>query len=191
MRTFLCIPTDRTTGERIDGVSRALRAATEMRASWVPPGNYHLTVRFLGEIDPMATVDLDSLCRRIVRAVPPFSVEFDRIGAFPSLDRARVLWVGGDAPGPYSDLVRSIDDGLEQLGFDAERLRPEVHVTLARVKGRPDSRLPEIVDRMNPLPRWRMPVDRIVLMESRLTRSGAVYAPLFAAPLGGDGPATG
>jgi len=158
-----------------------------MRASWVDRGNYHLTIRFLGEIDPMATVELDKLCRRIARSISPFFVEFDQVGAFPDPDRARVLWVGGSTPAPYVDLVRSVNDALERTGFPPERRHPVAHTTLARVKGRPDRRLPEIVERMNPLPPWRIRVDRIVLMESRLARSGAEYSPLFTVPLGDGG----
>ena len=187
MRTFFCIPLEPGARDSIASVAERLRAATSLRASWVRPANYHLTVRFLGEIDPMLIVDLDRLCKEVAGEMVPFEAPLDRLGAFPTVDRARVLWVGGDAPAEYVKLVNSLNEKLQSVGFVQERKPPVAHVTVARVKSRPDPALGTVVTAMNPLPAQRTRVDRILLMESQLTPEGAVYTSLIDVPLGGTG----
>jgi len=161
-----------------------VRTATQMRASWVPPDNYHITLRFLGDMDPAIIVDLDRLCRDLAEDIEPFECTLDRVGAFPSMDRARVLWVGGEAPSAFQHLCRRLSDGLMELDFPRDKKQSVTHVTLARIKDRPDPRLREIAMSIEPVSPLVLAVDRIVLMESTLTPRGARYAPLFTTKLG-------
>jgi 2'-5' RNA ligase len=54
---------------------------------------------------------------------------------------------------------------------------------MARIKGHPDARLPRVVEALGPFPPHSLRVDRLVLMESRLTPHGPTYDPLFSVPL--------
>ena len=157
-----------------------------MRASWVPQQNYHITLRFLGEIDPQLSVDLDDLCRVVCKDLEPFECILDRVGAFPSVERARVVWVGGEAPPSFRLLSQALSDGLSDLGFPEGRREAWVHVTLARLKSRPDPALPALISELNPIAPMKMIVDRVALMESTLTRRGAEYSPLFTTRLEGS-----
>jgi 2'-5' RNA ligase len=185
MRAFFCVTLDEKRQAAIGSIAGRLRAAARMRASWVRSGNYHLTVRILGEIEPALTVDLDGLCRDVVRAADPFRIPLDRVGAFPSVDRARVLWIGGETPAEYVDLVERLNEALRSLGFGREGKRPVAHVTVARIKGRPDPELGRLLAEAESFPPESARVERVTLMESRLTPDGAVYTPLFHARLGG------
>jgi 2'-5' RNA ligase len=185
MRAFFCVTLDERRQAAIGSVAERLRSETRMRASWVRPGNYHLTVRFLGEIEPALTVEMDELCRDVVRTLDPFGITFDRVGAFPSVEGARVLWIGGETPAEYVDLVDRLNEALRSLGFDRERKRAVAHVTVARIKGRPDPELGRLLEEAGSFPRESTRVEHVTLMESRLTPDGAVYTPLFEAPLGG------
>lgn len=158
-----------------------------MRASWVQPENYHLTVRFLGEIDSPLTAELKRLAVGVAKDREPFRLTLDRLGAFPNFDRARVLWFGGEATAEYVDLVRTLNERLRSVGLDAERKRPVAHVTIARIKGRPDAALERIINELEPVSPQHVEIDRIVLMESRLTPDGAIYTPLSEAVLGDRG----
>jgi len=184
MRTFFCIPMASAHRASIASIAERIRAATSTRASWVRPENYHVTVRFLGEIDPMLTVDLDRIAGQVVGRLEPFTMTLDRVGAFPSTDRARVLWVGGETPVAFIELVRSLEERLRSIGFEPDRRGPEAHVTVARVKGRPDRGLVRTIEDLELEEPLVAQADRIVLMESRLTSSGAVYSPLFETPIG-------
>ena len=156
-----------------------------MRASWVRPENYHLTVRFLGEIEPMLTVDLERVSRRITTSIAPFALSLDRFGGFPSIERPRVLWFGGETPSLFRGLATSLSHDLGELGFPPEDREPDAHVTIARIKGRPDPATPGVIARLGPVAPLPVHVDRLVLMQSELTPAGAIYTPLFSTPLGG------
>jgi len=92
------------------------------------PGDLHVTLIFLGELDLDRRICAERAAGR-VRA-GPFRLTLDRFGCFP---RARVLWCGASkCPQPLLGLVRSLSGSLLDCGFRPER-RPFVpHVTLAR-----------------------------------------------------------
>jgi len=186
MRAFFCIPLSTRTRYTIHEIADRLRSDTRMRASWVPESNYHITLRFLGDIEPALTVDLAELCRVACKDIEPFDCALDCVGAFPNADRARVIWVGGRAPQSFAHLSQALSAGLARLGFPKAREETRVHVTLARVKDRPDPALPDLLSKTHPSPPLSVPVDHIALMESRLTAQGAMYAPLFTTNLGAD-----
>ncbi|HDL85222.1 MAG TPA: RNA 2',3'-cyclic phosphodiesterase [Candidatus Acetothermia bacterium] len=181
MRTFLCIPVDPSIRDHIASVAAELRVHVDTRASWVIPENYHVTVRFLGEIDPLLTVDLKETCQTVTSQIASFEIPLDRVGGFPSLDNPRVLWAGGKAPVPFRNLLSLLDSGLLQLGFPHSRAESLAHITLARVKGRLRAPLTEAIKQITQ-PSWTLHADWLVLMESRLTPQGAVYSPLFTFP---------
>ncbi len=185
MRAFFCIPLPADVRASFNRTAGAIRAEMTMRASWVRPENYHVTLRFLGEIDPLLTVDLEEAARRIVRRIEPFPLVFDRLGCFPSVERARVLWLGGDAPPQFLGLAASLHHELERLGFPPERKATVVHATLARIKGNPDPKLPGILAASRPETSSEVVAGRIVLMESVLAPDGAIYSPLFTTRFAG------
>ena len=183
MRVFFCLPIPASVRAGIENMSTRLRDAVGGLASWVRPENYHITVRFLGDIDPMMTIELESLCRDVVESFSPFDVAIDQVGAFPNAERARVLWIGGPCCEPFSSLTAILNGRLESLGFPSERKASTPHVTIARVKGRADPRIPGEIATLNPLPGWSVPIDRVVLMESQLMPGGAAHTPLFSVQL--------
>lgn len=184
MRAFFCIPIPAPLRGRLHSIAEGLHAQTTMRASWVPWQNYHITVRFIGDIDPGLSVDLKELCRVLCESIAPFECSLEHVGAFPSIDSARVLWVGGEAPPSFLRLMRVLGEGLADLGFPQTKKDSLIHVTVARVKDRPDPALSSLIAELNPIDPMKMMADRIVLMESTLTQRGAVYTPLFTAKLG-------
>jgi 2'-5' RNA ligase len=185
MRTFLCIPVDLKIRDHIASIAQELRPQVDARASWVRPENYHVTVRFLGEIDPLLTLDLKATCQTATSQIPSFEIALDRVGEFPSLDNPRVLWVGGKAPDPFLNLLSLLDSGLSQLGFPRGHAESIAHITLARIKGRVHTSLSQVIEQISQ-PAWTLHVDRLVLMESRLTPHGAIYSPLFTLPFAGS-----
>ena len=136
----------------------------------------------------MLTLKLEQLFGTITQQTAPFDLSIDRLGAFPSPQRARVLWAGGEAPFEFATLVSGINEGLVQLGFPEERKKPVAHVTLARIKGRADPSIERAIRSLVGQLGWSLRVNTLVLMESRLTSHGALYNPLFTLPLG-DGDA--
>ncbi len=185
MRAFLCIPVASDQRCVLARIARDLRARTSMRARWVAEENYHLTLRFLGEIDPRIPVELDARVRAVMEDTSPFTCRIDCVGAFPRADRARVLWAGGDSPLELRRLHGRLDQELVDLGFSSERVDRQTHITLARLKDRPDARLAELLSERVPDPPLNLPVDRVLMMQSRLTPHGPHYHLLYSWPTGG------
>jgi 2'-5' RNA ligase len=186
VRAFFCLPIDGALRMQIGRAAEKLRRETTMAASWVRPDSFHVTLRFLGEIDDALTAPLEKAARQATQEVVPFTLCVDTVGAFPSMDRARVLWVGAAANPAFQRLVDALERPLHALGFPPEREPAVAHVTMARIKGRPDPRLPNAVTALGRLTPHSLRVDRLVLMESRLSPHGAAYDPLFSVPLGGE-----
>lgn len=183
MRAFFSLPIDGALRMQIGRVAERVRRETTMPASWVRPDNYHVTLRFLGEIDPDLTAVLEKTASDVARGFAPFALRIDMLGAFPSIDRARVLWVGAATDSTFGDLAGALERQLHGLGFAPERSEAVAHVTMARIKGHPDARLPRVFEALGPFPPHSLRVDRLVLMESRLTPHGPTYDPLFSVPL--------
>lgn len=154
---------------------------------WIVPQNYHITLKFLGEVEEPLILPLGEAASRIAAAAPPFELSFDRFGAFPSISRPRVLFYAADrgAEG-LSGLALRLEEELEPLGFERERRGFRAHLTLARVKSRPQPGVRSILESIPDLPGSALQrVDRFVLMKSTLLRSGARYDELESFALGG------
>jgi len=185
IRAFFCIELDAGTRRAIGAIAERLREQVNTRASWVKDANYHVTVRFLGDIDAMSTLELESAAQSVCARLRPFSMDLGELGAFPSMDRARVLWIGDEEAPAFRGLSSSLDVALRPIGFPRERKDALAHVTLARIKARPDPRLGELLAAARPNEPFRVRVDCLTLMQSKLTPGGAVYTPLFTTRLGG------
>ena len=161
----------------LEAVDEAIGRATEM-------GKPALFCHGLGGVSELPTLAslsiLSRIGRRIAARLEPFTLTLDRLGCFPSTARARVLWLGGDASPVFHGLAASLHHELSTLGFPPERKPTVAHVTLARIKGRPDPKLSRVLEESQPSDALKVRADRLVLMESVLTPSGGMYTPLFA-----------
>jgi len=183
IRTFFCIELSTGIRQAVARLAEAIQGAVQMRASWVREPNCHVTVRFLGEIDAMSAIDLERVARSICSRIQPFDIVLGQLGAFPSIERPRVLWIGDDAAPAFRGLSSSLDVGLRSLGFPRERNDAVAHVTLARIKGDVDPKLADVVANSQPKEPLRVRAEQLVLMQSELTPRGAVYTPLFTTKL--------
>ena len=102
------------------------------RGRMIHPKDLHITIFFLGDLDPSERACAEEAAGRL--RVPRFAFAMDRVGGFP---RAQVLWCGvASPPGPLLDLVHGLGGRLRGCGFRVERRDYMPHVTLAR-KARP------------------------------------------------------
>ena len=105
------------------------------RAKWVDPGNFHLTLRFIGEIaeDRAADVD-DALVRLRARR---FALQLAGTGVFGGGDKPRSLWVGVERGPELLALRDKIEQALIRAGLPPEPRKFAPHVTLARLHNPP------------------------------------------------------
>ena len=155
-------------------------------ARWVSPHNVHLTLKFLGPTTAEQINDVTSAIEQGSMGFRKFSFSLGDLGGFPSINRARVLWVG--VRHGERELIRlnqAIEKALAPLGFEPEEKQYRPHITLARFKT-PKS----IADAISKVPTESLfgrfvNVDGITIFQSRLKRSGAEYEPLRHVPLQG------
>jgi 2'-5' RNA ligase len=141
-------------------------------ARWVDPGNLHLTLRFIGEVDEGMASDIDAALVRI--RAPPFAVTLAGAGSFGG-ERPRLLWVGIEDSAPLFQLQERIETALRRAGVPPDTRRYSPHVTLARLKQVAVPRVQEFIV-ANAL--FRAPpvaVERFSLIASYPTKSGAIY----------------
>lgn len=165
-----------------------LQAQTRLKQTtgsvrWVDPDHFHVTLKFLGEVD-LAGLDrlVDRLTARLV-CFGPVPVGVDGVGAFPSAMRPRVVWTGLTDPVRVQRLASLVEEAASDCGYAPEDRPFHGHVTLGRVK-RPGD-LPDLLQNTN----WgdvrseTASVDRVTLFRSRLGAGGPVYSVLYQVQL--------
>jgi 2'-5' RNA ligase len=175
MRLFIAVAADEEVkAAAAAAVARLRRAPGEYR--WVDPRDMHVTLRFLGETPEEKLPEVEALMRRAAAASAPFEIVYGGVGAFDSLEDARVIWIG-------------LDEGLEPMRRLSELVsrdepRPFApHLTLGRRKREPVP--PEFLAalRAEPALALRRPVAKLSLYASRPAPFGHAYEILLEAPL--------
>ena len=100
---------------------------------WTPARNIHLTLKFLGEVAENNLDGLFEIARRAAEQQPVFQLRVSGLGAFPSLNRPRVLWAGVQAPSELSALQRAIEFETARLGYPGEEREFSPHLTIGRI----------------------------------------------------------
>lgn len=173
VRAFVAIPVPEPQRRQLGAhLEECARLAPGYR--WVPPDNLHLTLRFLGSLDPAT---LDRLEEELVAVRGGgFRLGLDGRGTFGPRSAPRVIWLGLAAGADESaQLASAIEAASRTVGLEPADRPFRAHLTLAR--SRPDApRLPALPE-PPALEPWI--VDDFVLYESRLGgRNAAAYVPL-------------
>lgn len=153
--------------------------------AWVPEPNLHVTVRFLGARPAALVEPLREALDLAASAVHVHDLALGGLGAFPGIQRPRVLWIGIEMNVALAALYQKVDDACWRLGIVREARPFHPHVTIGRV--RMGARVPAgrlaAAARALTTNRWTMPVETVDLMSSELASGGSRYARLAAAPL--------
>lgn len=162
--------------------ARAARAyqARYPKGNYSDPGNYHVTLRFLGEWEERRVAALESVCRQVAAAHPPFGLALGPASAFYRGKEAILhLTLGGDGLA-LAALQQDCDRRLATLGFAPEDKPYRPHITLARrVRG-----LEGDGAFAAPTPAGAWEAMDIALMHSTRVAGKLAYVPLFRTPLG-------
>jgi 2'-5' RNA ligase len=142
-------------------------------ARWVPPENYHLTLRFIGETPPHRAEEID-LALAGLRA-QGFSLSMAGVGTFEKAGRVTSIWVGVERNPLLDRLQGKIETALQRAGVPAERRRFAPHVTLARLDAPAEQKLGAYVQAHNLFRAEPVPVEHFTLFSSRLGKEQAVY----------------
>jgi 2'-5' RNA ligase len=184
MRLFVSVDLPDTLADGVAAVQEEFRDASGL--NFTDPGQAHVTLKFLGEVDPDRVGAVESALERAVAAadVGPFEATVGGLGVFPSLDYISVVWVGVRGGGEeLGRLQAAVESELVALGFDPEDHEFTPHVTVARMEhAGGKERVQRVVRERDPTV-GSMSVESVALTESELTDSGPVYATVRSVPL--------
>jgi 2'-5' RNA ligase len=149
-----------------------------LHAKFVETENFHLTLRFLGEV-PLTT--LETVKNRLSEVkFHPFRISLKGVGAFPAMSRPRVLWIG-------------VEEGAEDLVSLANQVRGKLasiklpepdedfhpHLTIARLKGPLNAEARKIIESSKDLLFGAQEIKYFALYQSILTPRGPIYKELM------------
>ena len=149
-------------------------------ARWIDPENYHLTLRFIGDVDDQTELEVASLLGRVRRK--PFELRFDALSSFGG-NRPRAVIATLAQTAALMELQAEHERLMQRVGLEPEGRKYTPHVTLARLR---DSSSRQVADYLAsraliaPLP---FAVSRFVLFSSRASVGGGPYVVEAAYPL--------
>lgn len=188
IRAFIAFDLSQAVSQQLEEIVRQLKIRLPGKAvRWVAVKNIHLTIKFLGDISPANLSTLEQTLQSEASRFPVFSFTVGGLGAFPSVRRPRVVWVGVQAPAELAGLQRSVEKALERLGYPAEGRPFSPHLTLGRV-GRnitPDElqRLSQALETAQVGQLGSVQAQAIHLIRSELRPDGPLYTRLYSAAL--------
>ncbi len=172
-------------GEIAETIVQLRQAIPEVR--WVEPDKIHLTIKFLGDINPTQVNPIASALEEALKLFPRFTISAQGLGVFPAIRRPRVLWVGLEG-GQLVKLAAQVETALRPLGFGPEERAFQPHLTIGRWR-RFDGASKKLSEE---LARWSRhefgasQVEAVTLFQSVLKSDGALHQPLRVIAIGRD-----
>jgi 2'-5' RNA ligase len=181
-RAFVAIVPPPDVLDAVEAALAPIRRVAPPGLKWSRRAQWHLTLQFLGAAD--ADVVIDSLVGNLYGRAP-VRLGLGGAGAFPSVARGSVVWLGLDeGHDALASLVGAVERATEPLGFEPDSRAFHPHLTVARSsRARP---LGSVVASLGDGPvgaAWE--ARAVVLMESDTRPTGAVHREIAHVPLGG------
>ena len=151
-------------------------------ARWVDPGNFHLTLRFIGEVDEGVAADIDEALVRL--RARRFTLQLAGTGVFGG-GKPRALWVGVERHPELVALRDKIEKALIRIGLEPEQRKFAPHVTLARLREPVLDNLGEFLAANAQFRAAPLPVEQFSLIASFPTKAGSIYEDQADYPLSG------
>ncbi len=187
IRAFLAIDPPEVVLDNIQALQNRLKKSIQGAIRWVRPEGIHLTLKFFGDISAYDVENISEAIANKTANVPPITLEIRGMGAFPDVNRPRVIWLGITGQlAPLLSLQRDLEEVFSKLGFPKENRPFRAHLTMGRV------RVPKGIIGLAPsveaegnLMAGNFTVGEITLFQSSLSPQGAIYSKLAAFPLQG------
>jgi 2'-5' RNA ligase len=176
MRLFVGIDLPWELRETLDDLEGAIPGAR-----WVPIDNFHITLRFIGEVGKHQAEEID-LALANIRA-RAFTLTLGGVGTFSKSGRDITLWAGMERSPQLEHLQTKVETALQRIGLEPERRRFNPHVTLARLDNAPPDKLAGFVQANNLFRAAPIEVRCFTLFSSVLAKDAAVYTAEVEYPL--------
>ena len=186
IRTFIAVLISPELKSRIGAIQQSFKGLP-CDVKWVAEENFHITLKFLGNVGEDRMDALCAAAQEAAKAGPSrFEMAFAEIGAFPNNRRPQVIWVGArKGEEEMAELARRLDDALAPLGFEREKKRFNAHVTIGRARSpRGLESLAEALQRAEAGDLSSETIESIAVMKSDLRPSGPIYSVVREIKLG-------
>ena len=149
-------------------------------ARWIDPENYHVTLRFIGDIDDVLAHEIASMLDQVKRR--SFELRFDGLSSFGGR-RPRAVIATMQPVAPLLELQAEHERIMQRVGLEPEGRKYSPHVTLARLRDSSSRQVADYLAARGPLNGLSFPVSRFVLFSSRASVGGGPYVVEAAYPL--------
>ncbi len=157
--------------ETVSPVIRKLKS----QVKWVAVENFHLTLRFIGNISIPASDVLREKMRSVVVGYDEMEFEIRSSGVFPSWKEPRVLWIGlNPTRGDLLGLQKKVEEIVQSVGYPPEKQRFHPHITVGRVKNE-SAYVSRVWGSVEIPPVEPFVISKVTLFRSNLLPTGAVY----------------
>jgi 2'-5' RNA ligase len=150
-------------------------------ARWIDVENYHLTLRFIGDIDERTAGDVYSALERVRR--PALSVKLDGLSTFGG-DKPRAIVATAKAEAPLIELQAEHERLMRRIGIPPEPRKFVPHITLARLRAASAMAVADYLATVGYFPGRMFEAKRFVLFSARASTGGGPYVIEAAYPLG-------
>ncbi|MGB4564854.1 MAG: RNA 2',3'-cyclic phosphodiesterase [Dethiobacteria bacterium] len=176
MRLFIAVNLSPQQQKEVDLLQQRLKKDLQ-GIKGVPRENLHLTLKFIGEVPEEK---LDAIVQGMQESLAggkPFPLQLGGMGVFPSVERARVLWLGvNQGAASLAECARRLEKALACRGVSMEQRPYRPHLTLGRMRRPPAAEeIAGVLERERDFRTAETMVESIVLYQSLLFKTGAVY----------------
>ena len=175
IRTFIAVDIPEDIKEDIEKAKRALKNIGDVK--WVERENIHITLEFLGNLEPGEVERLKEALSRGLEGERKFPLTTGGIGAFPSLSSPRIIWVGVEGEG-IKRLHDRVEGIVKGLGLKVEEREFSPHITIGRARRNIKGFIGGVE-----IPKKSFIIDGVNLMRSDLTPKGPIYTVLLRVDL--------
>lgn len=176
-RLFTGIPLPQDLSDKLDELSQPLPGA-----SWVKKENFHVSIRFAGDIENTVAQEFSDELARIDQDV--FEIQIEGLGVFGGKD-PKVLWAGIAPSEPLETLARAHERAARAAGLPPERRSFKAHITLARLNHPHIDALTRLLSQKGSIKIRPFLVENFVLFSSRPIVGGGPYVMEEVFPLRG------
>lgn len=181
MRAFVALNLPAIRREQLHRSLAVLRGSGQP-LRWAESDALHLTLKFLGEIEGPEVTRIEDAVRAIARQYEPVALQIRGLGAFPSLRRTAVLWLGVHPDHRLMSMQAELELALSRLGYAREARPFRPHITVARTRG--GARPPDVEKLVAGISVEAESVaDTMDLMRSHVRSDGSRYEVLLRVPL--------
>ena len=188
IRSFLAFELPLEVEAVVTRVSDELKQSS-LDAKWVKPGNIHLTVVFMGDIETDEIPAIKEEVGKVCLTYGAFDISLKGLCCFPHTRKPRVIWVGLDGDLERMSLFRdALQERIIPFGIKEEKRRFKPHLTLGRFRKpkRTSSEELELLSRYGDVTSSAHSLTELVLFRSELKPGGARYTRLGVWPLSGN-----